>query len=504
MFLAGIAASMAAPPALMVLADEQPSSEKEVLFRRGVPVGHNQAVKIAIDVTGQLKLNADGKEVRKLPMQVKGTLEYVERQLPTVPAPAKADGKTTAATIGRWARYYQTAVAKITLAEQPVEQGLREDRRLFAINNEPTAAVLFSPMGPLTREELELVDIPFGTTQLARLLPKGKVATGVGSSWKLADSDVSALLCLDNVSQHDLSVTFNEITGGEAKATLTGKVQGAVAGVSTELEITANFNYTLAQQQVTWLSATLQEDRAIGHAQPGYSAETKLKVIVETAESPVEVSDKSLGELPTVASIGTTLIDFQSIEANFTLAHDRRWRTMADSKDLAIMRMVDKGDLIAQCNISRQPPLPKGSQLTLEGFQAEIRKNLGKTFGQFVEAGQSVNDRGQRVLRVLITGMASELPIQWTYYHISDEAGNRAVIVVTLESSLVEKYPALDTQLLAGFNFTGVPETPPTKSSTAGSTSSAPAKKEGEKAEASATPRSATKPLSPTKIKSTK
>lgn len=493
-FIASVLAGMALGPARIVLsADEEAPSTKEAKFRRDLPEGHKQSVQISVDVTGQLKLNADGKEVRKLPMLVKGSINYVERQL----APVKSTTKDAPASIARWARHYGKATATITINDQPMEQGLREDRRLFAINNETASAVLFSPMGPLTREELELVDVPFGTTYLGRLLPKSTLGTGIGSSWKLTDNDVAALLCLDNVSQHDISVTLKEIAGGDAKASIEGKAQGAVAGVSTEMDISATFNYTLAKQQVTWLNASISEDRAIGHAQPGYVAQTKLKIIIDPTETAEEVSDKALGDLPTTANVATTLIDFQSSEAKFELAHDRRWRTMADAKDLAIMRMIDHGDLIAQCNISRLPPLPKGSQLTLEGFQADIRKSLAKSFGQFIEAGQSVNDRGQRILRVIVTGMASELPIHWAYYHVSDEAGNRAVIVVTLEMSLVEKYPALDTQILAGFNFIGTPVVPAaTPTTSAGSAGNAAAAKDAtDKSKATTpAPRSATKP----------
>ena len=126
---------------------------------------------------------------------------------------------------------------------------------------------------------------------------------------------------------------------------------------------------------------------------------------------------------------------------------------MVDRHDATILRMVDRGDLIAQCNISRLPQLAKGEQLTLEAFQEDVKKTLGKNFSQIVEAGQDVSDNGLRTLRVIVSGTTADLPIQWSYYHLSDDAGNRAALVFTIEGSLVERFAQIDRELIAAFRF---------------------------------------------------
>jgi hypothetical protein len=43
--------------------------------------------------------------------------------------------------------------------------------------------------------------------------------------------------------------------------------------------------------------------------------------------------------------------------------------------------------------------------------------------------------------------------MQWCYYHLSDEQGNRVSLVMTMEANLVERFPTADRELISGFRF---------------------------------------------------
>jgi hypothetical protein len=89
----------------------------------------------------------------------------------------------------------------------------------------------------------------------------------------------------------------------------------------------------------------------------------------------------------------------------------------------------------------------------MEGFQADIKRVLGKNFEEMVEATEEVGENGLRALRVVVTGTVGELPIQWAYYHLSDDVGRRASLVFTLESSLLSRFAHVDRELIANFRF---------------------------------------------------
>jgi hypothetical protein len=286
---------------------------------------------------------------------------------------------------------------------------------------------------------------------LAALLPLRVVK--VDQSWQQPDWAVARLLGLDVVSQHDVTGTLTEVKDNVAVISLQGKVSGAIGGVTSEIELTGKLNFDIKQRAVTWLALGYKENRAIGHAQPGFEIVGKVRMIAAPIRSASEVNDQALANLPTKAGSDSTLIEFAAESAGYGLMHDRRWNVMVDRHDVTILRMVDRGDLIAQCNISRLPQLAKGEQLTLEAFQEDVKKTLGKNFGQIAEASQEVSDGGIRTLRVIVSGNTADIPIQWTYYHLSDDAGNRASLVFTIEGSLIERFAQIDRELIAAFRF---------------------------------------------------
>jgi hypothetical protein len=130
---------------------------------------------------------------------------------------------------------------------------------------------------------------------------------------------------------------------------------------------------------------------------------------------------------------------------------------VSDQPDLAVLRLIERGDLVAQCNISRLNPLPAGEQLTLEAFQASLKKSLGTTFVDFLEAGESLSDSGLRVLRVVISAEVSEVAIQYVFYHLSDDQQNRLSLALTMDADNVERFGRAEETLIGSLQFTSKP-----------------------------------------------
>jgi hypothetical protein len=283
------------------------------------------------------------------------------------------------------------------------------------------------------------------------LLPTQKMKTG--QTWTLPEATIVRLLALEAVNQQDLTCTLDSVKDNLATVSLAGKVAGAVGGVSSDVDVKGKLNFDLRRRAVTWLTLAYRENRAIGHAQPGFEALVTLRMVLAPAQPVAELSDRSLAGLPLQATSGQTLIELKSDAGGFQIAHDRRWSVILERSDLTVLRLIDRGDLIAQCNISPRPPLGQNERLTLEEFQGDVQRALGKNFEQVAEASEEAGDGGLRILRVVVTGKAGELPIQWTYYQVADGKGRRAALVFTIEESLLKRYPALDRDLLAGFAF---------------------------------------------------
>jgi hypothetical protein len=412
-------------------------------LRPVTPVGSYRQVKAVVEVEGKLKLNADGKEVQHLPLKVQAELQYAERVL----AQAKQWSDF------RLARSFETARANIRLRESDLKNQLQDSRKLIVAEATGAApSTLFSPLGPLTREELELIQVPAAGLALEALLPLRVLK--IDGQWTLSDATVGRMLGLETVSQQDVACTLNSVKDNLAIVSLVGKVSGAVGGVSSDIELKGKLNYDLKQRSVTWLTLAYKEDRAVGHAQPGFEVVTTLKLVAAPCRPLAQLSDSALAKLPLTATPPQLALELQTAESGIQLMHDRRWSVMYDRPDVTVLRFVDRGDLIAQCNISPRPPLGPQQQLTLEGFQEDIERVLGKNFEQVVEASEEASDANLRILRIVAAGKAGDLPIHWTYYHLSNDQGRRASLVFTIESSLQERFPTIDRELIGGFTFT--------------------------------------------------
>src|SRR5262249_59044477 len=86
-------------------------------------------------------------------------------------------------TVEKVARFYEKASATITVGKDRTERTLRPERRLIVAQRYKDVPLVYCPVGPLFRQELELTSEHFDTLHLSGLLP-GK-AVGVGATWKV-------------------------------------------------------------------------------------------------------------------------------------------------------------------------------------------------------------------------------------------------------------------------------------------------------------------------------
>jgi hypothetical protein len=117
------------------------------------------------------------------------------------------------------------------------------------------------------------------------------------------------------------------------------------------------------------------------------------------------------------------------------------------------MRLVDRGALIAQCNVSHLAKVDMQQLPTLPKFQEDVQKALGKNFQRFAQATESNTSSGNKIYRVVAEGNASELPIRWIYYLVSNAEGRQVVFAFTVEEALVDRLGDVDQDLVRTLVF---------------------------------------------------
>ena len=432
------------------------AAEAEEIWHLSAEKAEATRVETRIEVSGELKLletagTEDGGKSRQkstaIPLTVNAQLRYVDRDL-------AVDAKHV---LRRAVRQYDLAQAKMKVGQGEITNTLSEDRQTIVLQESKDQTDIFSPSGPLQREELELLSVPGDSGLLNQLLPGKKIKAG--EPWTPSQDLLTRLLRLEIINQSDVTLTLTKVEKEVAIIAMTGKVSGGVDGVTTELELNGKLNFDLAKKCCTWLALNLKEDRAPSTGTPGFKTASQIRIAIGPSELPAELTDEGLADLKTTPDEATRLLQLKA-KQSFELVYEPRWHVVNDQNDLTVIRLVERGDLVAQANISRLSPLGEGEQLTLEAFQAGLQKSLGSTFVDFIEAGESLSDSGLRVLRVVISATVSEVPIHYVFYHLSDDHQNRLSLAFTMDADNVERFGRAEETLISSLQFTDRAEEP--------------------------------------------
>jgi len=422
--------------AALSLAVTQPAAAAEPSRRLESRPDVTARVRVVLEAEGKLLSHDSSQRIQSVPMTARGEMIYDERRGPAQPGLLAM-------------RHYQLAEATIEVRGRREECRLREARSLIACR-ERAGAVLVdfdSPQGPLTRDELELIDLPGNSAVIHALLPREMVAPG--DSWRHDDLTLARLLNLDRVTESDVSSTWRSLEDGIARLELSGTVRGSVKGAATVIQLRGKYQFELESGCIIWLAMSFRENRSIGDLAPGLEVAARLRMVVDPrVEAPL------LGDAELAGDASSAhLLEYSSPTQGYQLLLDRRWHLIRDDGQTAVLRFYDAETRLAQCNLSRLPDLPAGKHLELTRFQDDIRRALGEKLGAFQQVTQTTSPDGLRSLRVVASGAVSDVAIQWVYYHLSDDLGRRASFVCALEEKHLEKLAGVDAAIAASFRF---------------------------------------------------
>ena len=361
-------------------------------------------------------------------------------------------------------RRYQAAAATLTIDGESQRRELAADAGSLFVAVEGTTPLPFLADGFLSRSECELLDLPFDPVLLDRLSPAEAVAEG--ATWTIDADLVAGLLAIDTVETGSLEATLDEVAGGTGQVSFEGTVHGAVDGVSTRIAVNGSFQTPVSPGEAsdTWqlaaglaqLEVSLSERRQAGWVAPGLDVEATIRIsrIGESTLRPVETA-RLAPTLPNrPAGPGRPgHVWHQHPHGRYSLAVDRRWRVVEDGPNGVVMRLVDRGMLVAQCSIL---PLPRGdadSPATVDQVQRDVERSLGSQFGRIAEAESLSRSDGTRVVRIVADGTAEGQPFRWIHHVLTDPQGYRAAVTCMLEPAMLERFAVADSELVAGLTL---------------------------------------------------
>ena len=379
-------------------------------------------------------------DAQVLPLDVIAKLKYAQRF-----TGAKGDLQAI--------RFFEGSGADIEIDEGETDSKLSETNRLIVARINPNSKQrlqMASISDVLDQRELELIRNPADPLSFTRMFRRADAK--VGDKWKVKAEYIADFLAVDHVFENNLEIVLKSLTDGIAKLYVVGSVKAEVDDVTTDLEISSIALINVKDHYLKTLRTTIREDRSPGQVAPGFKGQTKIDLKMTPTAGKIELSNEALSRANSKKI--ERRLKWETDEGDFRVIYDPRWRIIASESEATVMRFLDQGQLLAQCNIVQLDRRPPNNPLKLAQFKKEIEKIIEAEDSAEVVKAQELKTRNKlRALRLVVDGIEDRIPIKWIYYHVAHDDGRRLTFVFTLEQSVASQFDIADKLLVNETTF---------------------------------------------------
>jgi hypothetical protein len=403
-----------------------------------------ECFKIQLDMklSGEIQVRKDDKS-GPLKLEANAVHEYPERILSVA-----QDG-----LVQKTARIYETAKATITAGGERAERTLRPERRLIVAQFYKDQALVYSPSGPLTREELELTGDQFNSAVVAGVLPGKEVS--VGETWKVSSSVVQALCNFEGLTEHTLTGKLESVTSDTAVFSLSGTAAGIDLGAIAKLKIEAVGRFDLKAKRLISLEWKQKDERDQGPVSPAVVVESTVTLKRQPIEQPTALSDVALVSVPQDwgPPAPMTQLDYRDPQGRYSLLYPRCWHITAQVKDQLVLRCMDRGDFVAQAALTPWKRADKGKHMTPEEFKQAMNEMAGWQPEKELQAGEVPAEGGRWIYRYAASGQMDGVAVVQNCYLVATPEGEQMIAVFTMTPKQVDKLGARDMALVGSLEI---------------------------------------------------
>ncbi len=427
--------------ALLAFALPNSSALAEYVLEEPVNDDRTYVVRGHLDVKGKLTAAiGDGKAVA-MDLNVDAELQYRERRLP---------GAGRDALSLRALRHYDRAHAKINIKGQTTSALLRKQRKSIVAMGRRNGVVTYSPSGPMTYDETELLRMPGDSLVMRALLPQKTVR--VGDKWPCDSWVLQMITGTEAVLSSELQCELISAKSGIARVNLQGTIEGATDGASCKIVVRGHYLFDIKKQYVKRLELRHTDKRSVGPVSPGVDVVATVVVERRLSDSQGSLSDRALSKIPLDVDESQLMLSIRP-PWDVRFRHDRNWHLFHQSRKVAVLRLLDQGSLIAQCNVSNISAAAPGKHTSERQFQEDIRSALGDNLKEIEKAELLKSKDDTFRYRVTAIGESNGFPMTWIYYLCADPSGRQTSFVFAVETKLLERLSNRDLGMIDSLEF---------------------------------------------------
>jgi hypothetical protein len=399
-------------------------------------------IRLDLKLSGEKRVARDGK-LTPVPLKAAASHEFPERVLSV-----DAAGLPT-----KTARFYELATATITDGADVTELKLRPERCLLVAQRPKDELLVYSPTGPLTPAEWELTGQHFDTLHVVGLLPGKGVA--VGESWKVSNRVAQALCAFEGLTAQDLACKLEGVQDQVATVSFAGTASGIDTGAAVKLTVSGSYRFDLNRKRLVRLEWKQKDEREQGPASPASVLEATYTLTRTPIEQPNTLSDVALVPVPDGNEVPAPLTQFVFREprGRFELVHGREWQLVGRTDDQFVLRLMERGDFVAQVTITWWTKAEAGKHLTPEEFRQAMDGTPGWQPEEEIQTGEVPAAGGNWCYRLSLGGKLDGLKVTQNFFLLASPSGEQVVLAFTMTPGQVARLGSRDRVLVDGLSF---------------------------------------------------
>jgi hypothetical protein len=305
---------------LLTLAAAGPVSAQEaVRLSETFAPGSEYHVSTRVHLSGELTLPPEkGKAPQPLAISGTSAIEYDERVL----------GQEKDGSVGKTVRVYRRVDLQRKVGDQPQQSTIRPEVRRLVLLRHGQVEVPFSPDGPLTWNEIDLVRTDVFTPALAGLLPAAAVR--VGERWTASTSAVKELTDLERIDEGSVSCRLEEtaaVSGRrQARVSFTGTVRGVGEDGPGRHHLDGSLFFDLESNHLSYLTVRGVHTLLDPAGKAAGKVEGTFVLTRQPQRQAKGLGDAALRGLALEPNEDNTLLLYDNPDLGIRFLHPRRWR----------------------------------------------------------------------------------------------------------------------------------------------------------------------------------
>jgi hypothetical protein len=342
-------------------------AEDAVRLEERFVAGYQYRVSTRVDLRGALTPPAEKGQGAPKALAIEGdsAIDYDERVLDM-----SGDGQ-----VRKTARLVRRMHFRRTVGEQAQETSLRKSVSRLVLLRRGSAEVPFSPDGPLTWGEIDLVRTDVFTPALAGMLPTAAVRPG--EAWTATTAAVQELTDLERIEDGKLECRLEHVTTLEqrrhARISFRGTIRGAGEDGPCRQELDGYFFFDLQSNHLSYLYINGRHALLDAQGQEVGYVKGRFVLTRQILGRISELSDDALRGISLEPNADNTLLLYDNPDLGVRFLYARRWKVaVVRGSQLALDAEGGHGILIT---LDAPARVPTGAQFLSESREWLVKQN---------------------------------------------------------------------------------------------------------------------------------